>query len=277
MVYTFAKYIDEIFQYPVLTREQELEIGRENRAGNQEARDTLITSNLRWVISVVKPYAKDNDEDLLRLSLEGNPGLISAAERYDEQRARFTTFSSWHIKNTIFEYFNHQGRIVRMPQKTSQLYRQIKDFVECFLTLYERLPTPEEIHAASLTRNPSVSRIEQVSEAGNTPILSFDKETTDECPLYDEVYLHDGREIWEKLSVESLQQVVEAAINRFDKSHIKEGLRMSILEGKSRKQIAQAQGITPSGVRMKLPPAERELARRLRNDPAFIELGYVFK
>ncbi|MCD6277760.1 RNA polymerase subunit sigma, partial [candidate division WOR-3 bacterium] len=82
---TLSIYMKEIQKYPLLTEEEEKELARRAREGDKEARDKLVQSNLRFVVSVAKAY-QNLGTPLSDLINEGNLGLVKAAERYDERK-----------------------------------------------------------------------------------------------------------------------------------------------------------------------------------------------
>lgn len=140
-----VRYLKEICQYPLLTPEEEIELGRRIKWGDQDALERLIKANLRFVVSVAKEY-QGRGIPLLDLINEGNLGLIKAAKRFDEARGyRFISYAVWWIRQAIAQALAEQSRVVRLPiSRVNTLYeiRRVSDALEQEL---ERAPSPEEI------------------------------------------------------------------------------------------------------------------------------------
>ena len=109
------QYLREISAYPLLERVQEADLAPRIRAGDQEALDTLVRSNLRFVVSVAKRY-QHHGVGLVDLINEGNVGLIRAARKFDETKGiKFISYAVWWIRQAILQALAEQGRIVRVP------------------------------------------------------------------------------------------------------------------------------------------------------------------
>lgn len=124
---SFRKYLIDISQYPLLDGKTELELARRYRDGDMEARQTLINSNLKLVVSIAKNY-KNAHLSLSDLIMEGNLGLITAVEKYNPDLGyRFSTCATPWIKQAITKAITDKGRNIRIPAHIYQLlakYRQ---------------------------------------------------------------------------------------------------------------------------------------------------------
>jgi RNA polymerase primary sigma factor len=108
-------YLQEINEVPLLTPEQERELGRRIQAGDAEAREHMIRANLRLVVSIAKMYA-ERGLSLQDLIAEGNIGLMKAAEKFDPNAGcRFSTYGSWWIKQSIRRALVNTVQSVRVP------------------------------------------------------------------------------------------------------------------------------------------------------------------
>jgi RNA polymerase primary sigma factor len=117
-------YLKEISKIPLLTPDEEKELGRRAQRGDKEALQKLIESNLRFVIKIAKKYRKSG-LPFLDLINEGNLGLIEAARRFDpERKVRFTSYAVWWIRQAILHYLSQSSQAFRLSPKTANiLYR----------------------------------------------------------------------------------------------------------------------------------------------------------
>ena len=121
MANTFRSYLIEIGQYPLLTREQELELAYAFRGGDMAAREKLINSNLRLVVSIAKNY-QNQHLSIMDLVGEGNVGLITAVEKFNPDLGyRFSTCATPWIKQAISKAITDKGRNIRIPAHIYQL------------------------------------------------------------------------------------------------------------------------------------------------------------
>jgi RNA polymerase primary sigma factor len=139
------QYLKEISAYPLLTREQEIELARRIKQGDQEALDTLVRSNLRFVVSVAKKY-QNQGVALGDLINEGNLGLIRAGQKFDETKGiKFISYAVWWIRQAILQALAEQSRIVRVPLNRAGALHKIGKRTSALLQELGREPTPEEI------------------------------------------------------------------------------------------------------------------------------------
>src|SRR3954467_11657389 len=112
-------YLHDVAQYPLLSRSQEITLGRLAAAGDLRARERLVESNLRLVVSIARRY-RGLGLDYLDLIQEGNLGLIAAVERFDWRRnSTFATYATWSIRHAIFRALSAHARLVRLPQRVA--------------------------------------------------------------------------------------------------------------------------------------------------------------
>jgi RNA polymerase primary sigma factor len=142
---TLRMYLKEISKFPQLTAEEEQELGRLVREGDESAFRKLIESNLRFVVAMAKKYSRSG-YPLHELINEGNLGLIEAASRFDPGRGvRFITYASWWIRQAILAAIAHHGQVFSLPPKLKhELYRFETKVAKLTQELGHR-PTVEEI------------------------------------------------------------------------------------------------------------------------------------
>lgn len=117
-------YLKDIKGIPLLTVQEEWELGRRIQKGDKEALKKLVESNLRFVIKIAKRYANYGIE-LMDLINEGNLGLIEAAKRFDPDRnVRFTSYAVWWIRQAIFKHLSDSRFICRISPKIAQINYQ---------------------------------------------------------------------------------------------------------------------------------------------------------
>ncbi len=142
---SLEKYLQEIGKVDLLTPEEEVELAKRIKQGDQDALEKLTKANLRFVVSVAKQY-QNQGLSLSDLINEGNLGLIKAAQRFDETRGfKFISYAVWWIRQSILQALAEQSRIVRLPlNKVGSLNKINRAFSELEQT-YEREPLPEEL------------------------------------------------------------------------------------------------------------------------------------
>lgn len=142
-------YLEEISQHALLTRDEERQLGRRIQSGDDAARERMIESNLRLVVTIARDFSHRGlpIEDLIA---EGNIGLMKAADRYDpENGAKFSTYATWWIKQHMRAAVQNQVRTVRVPthiQGRAWNIEKASTQLECELG---REPSDEELADAT--------------------------------------------------------------------------------------------------------------------------------
>ncbi len=142
---SLEKYLDEISQLPLLSSQEEIELTRRIRQGDQKALHELVQGNLRFVVKVAKEY-QNQGLPLIDLINEGNLGLIKAAKRFDETRGfRFISYAVWWIRQSILQALAEQSRVVRLPLNRVGLINKVNQITRELEQEFNREPTAEEI------------------------------------------------------------------------------------------------------------------------------------
>ncbi|HHB79358.1 MAG TPA: RNA polymerase sigma factor RpoD/SigA [Saprospiraceae bacterium] len=142
---SLEKYLQEIGKVDLLTPEEEVDLAKKIKQGDQRALEQLTKANLRFVVSVAKQY-QNQGLSLSDLINEGNLGLIKAAQRFDETRGfKFISYAVWWIRQSILQALAEQSRIVRLPlNKVGSLNKINRAFSELEQE-FERDPSAEEL------------------------------------------------------------------------------------------------------------------------------------
>jgi len=150
---SLEKYLQEIGKVDLLTPEEEVDLAKRIKQGDQIALEKLTKANLRFVVSVAKQY-QNQGLSLSDLINEGNLGLIKAAQRFDETRGfKFISYAVWWIRQSILQALAEQSRIVRLPLNKVGSLNKINKAFSMLEQTYEREPSSEEL-AAQLEISP---------------------------------------------------------------------------------------------------------------------------
>ncbi len=138
-------YLREIGETPLINANQEVELAKRIKEGDQDALEKLTKANLRFVVSVAKQY-QNQGLSLADLINEGNIGLIKAAKRFDETRGfKFISYAVWWIRQAILQALAEQSRIVRLPLNRVGTLHKIGKISSSLEQEYGREPSPSEI------------------------------------------------------------------------------------------------------------------------------------
>jgi RNA polymerase primary sigma factor len=142
---SLEKYLQEIGKVDLLTPEEEVDLAKRIKQGDQIALEKLTKANLRFVVSVAKQY-QNQGLSLSDLINEGNLGLIKAAQRFDETRGfKFISYAVWWIRQSILQALAEQSRIVRLPLNKVGSLNKINKAFSKLEQEYEREPSSDEL------------------------------------------------------------------------------------------------------------------------------------
>jgi len=208
---SLIRYFRDISRYPVLKVEEEAELARKSRAGDESAFNKLILCNLRFVISIAKQY-QGYGVSLEDLIAEGNRGLLIAASRFDETRGfKFISYAVNWICQAMHKVITEHGRMVRLPQNKVLDLSTIRKVANLLEQKLFRIPTVSEVAAA--TDFPDYYVVELL-QLDNHPIsldapVGPDSETTIESVLVITSYESSDHGLMQ----ESLKQELEMALD----------------------------------------------------------------
>jgi len=206
------KYLQEIGRVDLITAEEEVELARKIKAGDQVALEKLTKANLRFVVSVSKQY-QNQGLSLPDLINEGNLGLIKAAQRFDETRGfKFISYAVWWIRQSILQALAEQSRIVRLPLNKIGSINKINKAFARLEQEFERPPTAVEL-AESLDM--TLDEVKQsLKNAGRHVSMDAPLKEGDESSstMYDVLRLGDSPSPDDDLMTESLRKEIERSL-----------------------------------------------------------------
>jgi RNA polymerase primary sigma factor len=207
------KYLQEIGKVDLITADEEVELARKIRAGDQSALEKLTKANLRFVVSVSKQY-QNQGLSLPDLINEGNLGLIKAAQRFDETRGfKFISYAVWWIRQSILQALAEQSRIVRLPLNKIGSINKINKTFSKLEQEYEREPSPAEIAAMLEISETEVK--ESMKNTGRHVSMDAPLTTGDDNAgsMYDVMQADDSPSPENGLLNESLRREIERALH----------------------------------------------------------------
>ena len=168
---TLQLFLRDIRRHPLLSADEEVELAKRIERGDLDAKEQMVNSNLRLVVSLAKKY-QGHELSLLDLIQEGILGLIRAAEKFDWRKGyKFSTYATFWIRQAIQRGLANQGRTIRIPVHIGQRERKIARVERELAVKHERAPTDEEIaEAADIT----LKELQETRDAART-VTSLDR------------------------------------------------------------------------------------------------------
>lgn len=205
------KYLHEIAKVELISAEEEVDLARKIRNGDEKALDLLIKANLRFVVSVSKQY-QNQGLSLPDLINEGNLGLIKAAQRFDETRGfKFISYAVWWIRQSILQALAEQARIVRLPLNKIGYINKINRTFSELEQKFEREPSILEI-AQALELAPKDVK-ESLKTSGRHVSMDAPLNPDEEGNMYDVLLTDNMPEPDRELLIESLRKEIERALS----------------------------------------------------------------
>jgi len=202
-------FLNEAGRWPLLTKEEEVELAKLVERGDLEAKERMINSNLRLVVSIAKRY-QGHDLSLLDLIQEGIIGLIRAVEKFDWRRGfKFSTYATWWIRQAVQRGVANKSRTIRIPVHIVDREQKIARAERLLAPKLGRQPTDEEI--AKQAKLP-LKQLREVRQAARA-ITSLDRPIgTEGDSAFGDLLPAEGTTPEEELSVSLEQEVLHRAV-----------------------------------------------------------------
>ena len=211
-------YLKDINKIPLLSREEEEVIALKAHNGDEKAKEKLVTSNLRFVVSCAKQY-QGQGIDLIDLISEGNAALWECVDKYDPTRGfKFISYAVWWIRQAMMHTLNEHSRMLRLPRNKILQIHQLDKVSKQFKQDFDRAPSSEEL--ANLV-NIKEDKINQLF-ATNTKTISYDNTIGDDetGSLIDLIPNNNIENTDSSLDKESIKKQINTIINLLtDREH----------------------------------------------------------
>jgi RNA polymerase primary sigma factor len=266
-------FLNEAGRYPLLTAAEEVELAKAIESGDRAAKERMVNSNLRLVVSIAKKY-QGHGLSLLDLIQEGIIGLIRAVEKFDWRRGfKFSTYATWWIRQAVQRGVANKSRTIRIPVHIVEREQKIARAERELILQNERAPTDEEL--AEKTKL-SVKHVKEVRTAART-VASLDKPLGDDTDTaFGDLVAQESGNLEEEVVVsfgdDALHRAIETLPDR-EKFVIK--LRYGMdgdADPKSLEEIGRQMGITRERVRQ----IEMQALSRLAEQREVAALSPVF-
>jgi RNA polymerase primary sigma factor len=260
------KYLSDISREQMISAEEEVELAKRIKTGDEGALEKLVKANLRFVVSVSKQY-QNQGLTLPDLINEGNLGLIKAARRFDETRGfKFISYAVWWIRQSILQSLAEQSRIVRLPLNQVGSINKIKKAYSQLEQEFEREPSADEI--AEILQMQKEKVAESLSISGKHISVDAPFKDDDEHGLLDVLSSTDTPDTDTYLMNESLRKEIERSLRTLTERE-REVLKMFYGIGykaeMSLDEIGMKYDLTRERVRQLKEKAIRRLRQNSRN------------
>ncbi|HZP73021.1 MAG TPA: sigma-70 family RNA polymerase sigma factor [Gaiellaceae bacterium] len=256
-------FLNEAGRYALLTAAQEVELAKRIETGDKDAKDLLVNSNLRLVVSIAKRY-QGHGLTLLDLIQEGIIGLIRAAEKFDWRKGfKFSTYATWWIRQAVQRGVANKARVIRIPVHIVEREQRISRAERELIAQLERAPTDEEI--SDRAKLP-IKQVREVRAAARA-VASLDRPVgEDDSAAFGDLFASHEATPDEQVEVELTEKALRAAVAQLsDREQQILNLRYGLsgeADPKSLEEIGRILGITRERVRQIEGEALRRLAER---------------
>jgi RNA polymerase primary sigma factor len=170
-------FLKDVGKLRLLTAQEEVELAKRIERGDLDAKQKMVESNLRLVVSIAKNY-RNQGLPFLDLIQEGTLGLVRAAEKFDYRRGfKFSTYATWWIRQAVARALADKARTIRIPVHVVEKLNRIRRAERKLVTELGREPTPEEI--AEVTGGIEPEEVDSIKRSAQAPV-SLEKPVGDE-------------------------------------------------------------------------------------------------
>jgi RNA polymerase primary sigma factor len=243
-------FLNEAGRYPLLTAAEEVELAKLIERGDKQAKDKMVNSNLRLVVSIAKKY-QGHGLPLIDLIQEGIIGLIRAVEKFDWRRGfKFSTYATWWIRQAVQRGVANKSRTIRIPVHIVEREQKIARAERELVAQLERAPTDAEVAERAKL---NVKHVREVRSAART-VASLDKAVGDDSDTaFGDLVAQDAGNVEEEVVVALGDDALHRAIltlppREQDVIRMRYGLDAE-QEPKSLEEIGRRMGITRERVR----------------------------
>jgi RNA polymerase primary sigma factor len=243
-------FLNEAGRYPLLTAAEEVELAKRIERGDKAAKDRMVNSNLRLVVSIAKKY-QGHGLTLLDLIQEGIIGLIRAVEKFDWRRGyKFSTYATWWIRQAVQRGVANKSRTIRIPVHIVEREQKIARAERELVLKLERMPTDEEVAERAKL---NVKHVRETRAAART-VASLDKAVGDDSDTsFGDLVAQAAEDVAEEVQVALGEDALHRAIKSLPERE-QEVIRMRYglddeMEPKSLEEIGRRMGITRERVR----------------------------
>jgi len=270
---SFALYLREIGEEPLLTPAQEVELADKIKVGDEQARERMIKANLRLVVKIARDY-EGFGLPLLDLINEGNIGLMKAVDKFDPTKgAKFSTYSSWWIKQAIKRSLSNQSKTIRLPIHLVEKIAKLRQVSVRLQEILGREPNDEEL-AKELEIAPS--RVAMMRRASTRP-LSLDETfgEDDSTRLEERVADENAQHPYEELELQTSLNLLGKMLTKLNARESKILKYRFGLDGEKERtleEVGQEFGVTRERIRQLQNMALQRLKRMMdkQNAPAIL-------
>lgn len=260
---TTKAYMKAIGKIPLLTADEEARLTTLSAQGDTFAREKLIESNLRLVVSIAKRYLANSKMPFIDLIQEGNIGLIKAAEKFDPTLGyKFSTYATWWIKQSIRKAIMDNSRAVRLPANViSQLSKLNAASRELFQEL-RRDPTIKELAARLQMEEEVVRKLQLITKdpVSMETALNDEEDATIGDLVADDDEGHFEEDIYQEEVVNKVAQVLKTLSER-EAEVLKLRYGIGGTKAKTLEEVGQIFGVSKERVRQ----IEANALKKLRN------------
>ncbi len=262
-------YLRDIHSIPVLSRSEEITIARRAAHGDEAAKQLLITSNLRFVVSIAKKYHVPGIT-LSDLISEGNIGLIQAVEKFDYRRGyHFISYAVWWIRQSILKAISQKSRLIRLPMNKTGELQLIDKAIHSLSGYLNRMPTAAEVSQETNINESEVSHLINLA-AHYTPLDSGTDEENNRP--FSEVLFDNNTTLPEKHSEDnSLISVLHSmlsALSKIEREVIEMRFGLNDIRHLSLNKIGSRYGLSKERIRQ----IEKKAINNLRENAHSTEL-----